>query len=57
MLKELAIHKATRWALVTFGLGITCGVLGHYLPDGAWFIAVTLMSGIFAGMGWIVTAD
>lgn len=42
---------ATRWGLVTFSLGLSCGVLGHYLPVDVSIGAVLFMSALFGLFG------
>lgn len=42
---------STRWGLVTFALGVTCGTLGHYLPVEAASFAVVIMSFFFGLFG------
>ena len=51
------ISSGTRWALVTFALGIMSGVLGHYLPIEGAFFSVLVVSVVFALAGTAVIAD
>jgi hypothetical protein len=51
------MKSSTRWALVTFALGITCGVLGHYLPRGDAFFIVLIVSTGFAALGCIAVSE
>ena len=50
---EMKSINATKWALVTFLLGITTGVLGHYLPIEVSGFIVPMLSGVFAAIGAI----
>ena len=49
--------NATKWALVTFLLGITTGVLGHYLPIEVSGFIVPMLSGVFAALGAIAQGE
>ena len=41
----------TRWALVTFLLGITEGIIGHYLPIEASAFIVPVLAAFFSASG------
>jgi len=43
--------NSIKWGMVTFSLGITCGVLGHYLPDLLAICSVILISVVFGLFG------
>lgn len=50
--------KATRWALVTFALGISCVVFGMYIPDKSLaFFAALLLSFLFASFGGLSISE
>ena len=45
------VTNGIRWAGVTFSLGITNGVIGHYFDGEPAFLCVLFMSVIFAAIG------
>ena len=45
------VSSSVRWALVTLALGITTGVLGHYLPAEIAGFVVPFVSMAFAFIG------
>ena len=47
----MKINSGARWGFVTFSLGISCGILGHYLSTETAFMAVLGISFIFALFG------
>ena len=49
--------NAMKWALVTFLLGITTGVLGHYLQVELAAFIVPVLSGAFAALGAIAQGE
>lgn len=51
------MKNSTRWGLTTFALGISCGVLGHYLPIGTSIGAVLFMSVLFGLFGSLAISE
>lgn len=45
------MRNQTVWALTTFSLGITCGIIGHYLPAEGSIPVIPMFSVIFAMIG------
>ena len=43
--------SAIRWGLVTFCVGITCVILGHYLQDADVFIAAPFIAFVGSMIG------
>jgi len=51
------ISSGVRWGLVTFLLGVTSGVLGHYLPPIGAIYGVLIISVAFSFAGMVVIGD
>lgn len=49
--------NSCRWGLTTFALGISSGILGHYLPVEVWFFPVLVLSGFFGMFGALAIAE
>jgi hypothetical protein len=53
----MKINSSIRWALVTFSLGVSCGIAGHYLPGEMAFMAVIILSFVFSVVGALAIQD
>ena len=53
------MKSSTRWGMVTFALGICCGIMGRYLPPASetWVGAVLMMSAIFGIFGALAISE
>jgi len=53
------MKNSTRWGMVTFALGICCGIMGRYLPPASesWVGAVLMMSAIFGIFGALAISE
>jgi len=48
---------STRYGLVTFALGITCGTLGHFLQTEYAFLSVLAVSAFYGFFGKLAVED
>lgn len=51
------MKSSIRWGLVTFSLGLSCGVLGHYLPIETSIGSVLFMSALFGIFGGLSISE
>ena len=51
------MRKGVAWGIVTFTIGVTCGVAGHFLSDGAAVPLVGILALFGAIAGTVAVAE